>query len=202
MLSCFICGKPTLGLDGIDARLDTFMLQGEFSQNALRSGHFGDCHLACLAHHISGSGWAKALQHHFEKDLRFRLLTAQNSMTVFCGGKPEQYAVIWPDGVHYLLSQVEYQGAFLEGKWIARHRRQRITVNAGLDFNLWFCEELGGNKEIPLKEVCERLGMPNPVVECLDGVIGGSSKEPYIASADNGFDGELEVSYSFKRVGT
>lgn len=198
MAVCFVCGKPTLGLDGIEARLDTFMLRGESAQDVLKSGEFGDCHLDCLAHHASGAAWAGVLLQHFEQNLKFKLLENRESVAVFHGGRPEQYAVLWSGGAYYLLSPTEYQDAFLHGKRIARHRRQRITVNAGPDFNLWFCEALRKSEGISLAEAYDRLGVPSNVVGNLNGTVKTSSKEPYTASADGGFDGELEIAYSFE----
>ena len=198
MAVCFVCGKPTLGLDGIEARLDTYMLNGESSQGVLNSGEFGDCHLSCLVRHTSGATWAQALQRHFEQNLRFQLLEKQEAVTVLRGGRPEQYAVLWSDGAHYMLSPAEYKEAFLQHRPVARHRRQRIAVNAGSDFNLWFCEALRKSDGVSLRETYGKLGVPSHVATNLDGTIKASPKEPYATSADGGFDGELEVTYSFE----
>ena len=70
-------------------------------------------------------------------------------------------------------------------------------MNAGSDSNLWLCEALRKPDGILLREAYRKLGVPS-YVAALDGIIKGSPKEPYAASADDGFDGEVEVTYSFE----
>ncbi len=197
MASCFVCGKPTLGLEGVEARLDTFMLQGESGQHVLESGHFGDCHLACLARSASGGKWSQALLRHFEGNLRFELAENQGALSVLHKLRPEQYILLWEDGTYYALSAPEF-AAFKSGQRIARHGQQRITVNGGPAFNDWFNQSLRNPNGVDVVDVYRRLGVPDHAYRGLSGVMKPSPRAPFSATEDEGFDGSLEVSYSFE----
>lgn len=64
--TCFACGKPVLGLAGMDMLLDSFYLDEEpDSRNIIRDKQYGPVHNKCLMSSTYRDAWINRLTHHF-----------------------------------------------------------------------------------------------------------------------------------------
>lgn len=199
MTSCFICGRPVLGLAGLDAHLDTYMWNTDVDSSPIETGMYGYCHLACLGRDPAGAAWYPSLLTHFQQSLRFFLHDDSAGLKVLYSERPERYLLIWDNGVHYFLSAAEYQSS-LAGEPIRRRSKQRIEIDLPVDSMADFVAAIRRPGGLSLEQFYRSVSSPSSETT-FDGFIQASAKDVAEAFIENSnFDGEIEASYSFRPV--
>lgn len=200
--NCFVCGKPTIGIAGIEATLDTFMVnEGKEGDLVLESESYGTCHMSCLAHHRSGPAWAVLLRRHFEKNMGYLVGETLGSVVVLHGGRPESYLLLRNDGGHIGLTPSEfddYKNLSVRELKVCRRSVQRIGLDVSHEFNAWFAEKIERGEQVDLGLLYSKLEIPSFDDEWkFHGTLVRRIGSKFENSPTTGCDGTFEIEVTF-----